>query len=71
MIYCLPQFTLIEYLVNWVLLSTGLLKFVTVENIIFIYLPAIVYLTGLLKYTLNCDLYCFIEYLMLDMCRLK
>ena len=25
-ICCLPQFTFIEYLVNWVLLSTGLLK---------------------------------------------
>ena len=25
-ICCLPQFTFIEYLVNWVLLATGLLK---------------------------------------------
>ena len=56
-ICCLPQFRSIEYLVNCrVLLSISLLKYVTVENCIFIYLPAIVYLIGLLKYTLNCDL---------------
>ena len=48
--------TLLDFIVNWVLLSTGLLKYVTVENLIFIYLPAIVYLIGLFKYTLNCDL---------------
>ena len=57
MICCLPQFTFIEYLVNcFFLLSTGLLKYVTVENFDFhIIANSRVFDWTVFKCTFNCD----------------